>query len=63
MQMRRRASTHSLEGADVWGVFTELSFCPQIVSVGIRVRGCCEPVGPSTCSRMLTGHKMLLPKT
>lgn len=32
MQMRRRARAHSLEGADVWGVFTELSSCPQVVN-------------------------------
>jgi len=56
-QMRRRAGTHSLEGAEVWGVFTELSFCPPMVSVGVRVGGVCEPVGLSTCTRMFTGNK------
>lgn len=38
MQMRRRARAHSLEGAEVWGVFTELGFCPQIVEMGSPVR-------------------------
>lgn len=61
MQMRRRASTHSLEGAEVWGVFTELGFCPQIVSIGVRVRGR-RPVGLSTCTPMLTGRTVLSPK-
>lgn len=60
MQMRRRASTHSLEGAEVWGVFTELSFCPQIASVGLQTGGHREPVRLSTCTRVLPGNKICL---
>lgn len=60
MQMRRRAGTHSLEGAEEWGVFTQLSFCPQIASVGLRTGGHGEPVRLSTCTCVLPRNKVHL---